>query len=135
MDTPERDFLHGYFVHILTDIYNNKTVWTPFRMSQGGTFDRAIYNQYGDECRNVDYLLYRRHPAREQIWTLLRDAYAYSVGDHIAKTEVERLRESVLHERFREREAPDVSGNRYFRLTDAEEFIRKAANFSMESLI
>ncbi len=133
-DLPVRDFLHGYFVHILTDIYNNKTVWTPFRISQGGAFDRAIYNQYGDECRNVDYLLYRRRPARERIWALLRDAQAYGVGDHIAKTEVERLRESILHERFREQKTPDVSGNRYFRWEDVGDFVRKAADFAMESL-
>ena len=131
---PERSFLCGYYVHILTDIFNNIAVWTPFRMSQGGTFDRTVYNLYGDECRNVDYLLYRNDPERARLWELLGQARAFGIGDHIAKEEVESLRESILHERFRERPLPDVSGNRYFRLEDAQDFIRRAAAFTAERL-
>ena len=131
---PDAAFKLGYFAHILTDGWNNTAVWTPFRESLGGTFDRETYRLYGDECRNVDYVLYLRHPHAREIFRLLQEARAFGLDDHIRAEEVEALRDSLLHERFLPRPVPDVSGNRYFRLEEAEGFIRDASAYAWENL-
>ena len=131
---PDASFRMGYYVHILTDGWNNIRVWTPFRESLGGTFDRETYKLYGEECRNVDYVLYLRHPHAAEIFRLLEEARAFGLDDHIREEEVEALRDSLLHERFAPRPVPDVSGNRYFRLEEAEGFIRDAAAYTWEKL-
>ena len=131
---PDASFRMGYFVHILTDGWNNTAVWTPFRESLGGTFDRETYKLYGNECRDVDYVLYVRHPHAAEIFRLLGEAQAFGIDDHIRASEVEALRDSLLHERFLPRPVPDVSGNRYFRLEEAEGFIRDASAYAWENL-
>ena len=130
---PQSGFLLGYYTHILTDICNNTEVWTPFRMAQGGTFDRETYDLYGNECRNVDYVLYTRHPDARGLLEALERADAYTLSSRIRAEEVAALRFSLLHERFEPRPMPDVSGNRYFRLEDTEAFIRRAAELVRET--
>ncbi len=126
---PDAGFRLGYYAHMLTDGWNNMKVWTPFRMSLGGTFDRETYKLYGDECRRVDYVLYVRHPHAAEIMRMLEEARAFGIGDHIRAEEVEALRASLLHERFEPQPVPDVSGHRYFRLEDAQRFIEDAAAY------
>jgi hypothetical protein len=67
----EIDFLTGYSIHILADIYYGSTIWTPLRLGIGAESYDDVWKISHDEANLVDLQLYQLCTFKNEIWTLL----------------------------------------------------------------
>lgn len=122
-DTEMTDFIYGYCTHIITDIENNIKIWTPFRLANGGTVEKVYDGQYHQESYAVDYELYLMHPHKKEIWQMLDEAAYYDIPNVVVGNEIEKMKDSILHEQFNNRESADLSSYKYATLSGMKEFI------------
>lgn len=119
------DFLLGYCVHILTDIQNNRKVWTPFRKVNQVVLDHGGGSLYHQESDKVDYGFYESFPYRKEICRLIEMADGLDLEPIIIGDEVNAMKAHFLNERYRNRQLMDTSGNRYVLVEAMESFIRE----------
>ena len=113
-DADNKDFIAGYCVHILTDIYNDIKIWSPFRrMNLAGTNVEEVYHIYGKEASESDQWLYQTSLHSEHIMELLAGGRAYSIADCIGQGEINKLIQYMLTEEYVKKEIYDISGFRY----------------------
>lgn len=111
---PNRDYIAGYCVHILTDWLNDIKIWSPFRNEnmQNGDVD-AIYQIYGQEARRGDQWLYNESDNCEKIMSLLAESRAYAIENCVLQKDVEVQKRHILSEQYRDKGDCDISGHRY----------------------
>jgi hypothetical protein len=124
-DSEQGDFLLGYCVHILTDIQNNRKVWTPFRKVNQVVLDHGGGSLYHQESDKVDYGFYESFPHRKAIWELIERAQGQDVQAILTGAEVNAMKAYFLNERYRNRHLMDTTGNRYVMVEAMESFIRE----------
>lgn len=119
----EVDFIYGYCSHILADIQNNIKIWTPFLLENRETLDKGLGSIYHEESYDIDYVLYLSNPKQKEIWEILEDAIGYDIPNVVVADEINKMKHSILHSQFLNREYADVSLNKYVTLSNIQEFI------------
>lgn len=71
-----RDYLTGYMVHVLTDIYWKQEFYDGFveRYNADPAPVQEVRTAYYNDTDVADIRLYHSHPKREEVWALLRTA-------------------------------------------------------------
>ncbi|MBQ4050355.1 MAG: hypothetical protein IJD13_01875 [Oscillospiraceae bacterium] len=71
-----RDYLTGYLVHVLTDIYWKQEFYDGFveRYNADPAPVQEVRTAYYNDTDVADIRLYHAHPKREEVWDLLRTA-------------------------------------------------------------
>lgn len=124
------DYYLGYAVHVLTDAWWNELVYGPYTKcyeadpSPVQERSQAYYN----DTDQIDLLLYRTFPRREEIWALLEQARGQDVGDILSAREAELWNRRTLAWYGCPRQ--DYLPVRYFSEQGVREFIREAAKRS-----
>lgn len=119
----EVDFIYGYCCHILTDIQNNIKIWTPFLLENREALEKGIGSIYHKESYAMDYALYLLNSQQKEIWEILEDSIGYDIPNVVAADEINKMRHSILHSQFLNREFVDVSLNKYVTFSNTREFI------------
>lgn len=119
----EADFIYGYCSHILADIQNNIKIWTPFLIENREALDKGKGSIYHEESYAIDYALYLSNPQQKDIWEILESSIGYDIPDIAVADEINKMKQSVLHSQFVDRECADVSNNKYVTLSNIKEFI------------
>ncbi len=119
----EVDFIYGYCSHILADIQNNIKIWTPFLLENREILDKGLGSIYHEESYDIDYALYLSNPKQKEIWEILEDAIGYDIPNVVVADEINKMKHSILHSQFLNREYADVSLNKYVTLSNMQEFI------------
>lgn len=127
-DKSNRDFLLGYYCHILTDVQNNKNVWMPYREKafKDTAFDGG--KKYSQESFNLDYALYLEEDTKD-IMNLLAEGEAYSIADIITKDEIELMRLDTIEKRYIDRENIDISNHEYVTMDSMKKFIKNESEY------
>lgn len=70
------DFFLGYAAHVLTDAYWNEQVYGPYtaRYSEAPSPVQTVRQAYYGDTDQIDLLLYRELPWREEVWAYLKQA-------------------------------------------------------------
>lgn len=80
-------------------------------------------NIYNQELFNIDYELYLQHPQSNTIWQILKNGITYDIPNVVVGNEIDKMKNSILHNQFINREASNLSLNKYVTLTTIQKFI------------
>ncbi|MBN2794661.1 MAG: zinc dependent phospholipase C family protein [Clostridia bacterium] len=119
------DFIRGYCCHILSDIQNNRKVWTPFKEKIRNLSIPGIWKKYHEESNVVDYHLYLA--SNKYLFDLLEMSEGSSLMNLVTKEEIQQLKDDLLNIRFKDRIKEDLSKHEYVHLNEMEKFISEEA--------
>ena len=92
------DFLAGYAVHLVTDLYWSRQVFEPFYKKFKARFPNADHSQtYYNDCDMIDLQLYQEEPWRAEVYDALDRAHGEDAMDMLTAEEVEKWRLRQLH--------------------------------------
>ena len=124
----------GYIVHVLTDIYNNKTIWHNFRTQYPLEAMKGYAGDYYTEVAALDIALY--HEAEtERIMRLLPQAEVRDFAGRVAANEIDAVRAGLYAQQNRNltvyvgSSVPDVSAHTFVTQHQMERFITDATDF------
>lgn len=127
------DFIYGFCIHIMADIYNNFSVWTPFRQAHLNELKTGTGDQYHTESAKVDLQLYQNIEQQAEIWSLLEQAHGLTLPGIVLEDDINRMKASILYHQYQNQPAADTSANTLITYNDTLNFIKSAAAFIFES--
>lgn len=122
-------FILGYSCHILTDIFNNIAVWTPFRLEYPNELIKGYGGLYHQESAKVDVELALRKDNKESFWVFLEKAESISLNDIVSEEEIEKQKENILYNWYKDKKHQDTSSNKVVTIESTINFIEGAVNF------
>ena len=90
-------FRMGYATHVLTDIYNNQTIWSDFRTNHPLEAKKGYKSVYYDDLRHIDFLL-KNDVKAKRICEKLTRADSIGIDGLVSADEVEAIKQSMLCE-------------------------------------
>jgi hypothetical protein len=108
-DNKLNDFLSGYCIHIMADIYNYQYIWTPFKHKYG----KENESKYQKECLLADYKLYEDKNYEEKLFPILKKSFAVNFYDIIKTDEIEKLKDNILNIHYKNRPKANYTDNEY----------------------
>ena len=126
----EKDFILGYAVHLLTDLFNNVHVWTPLR--SGGLVDtsQGMESVYHRESVRMNTYLTCQMTERDGFREALEKAEPLSIPGIIGSPEIVKMRQHDLAFMYESKEVPDIHMNQYCTLEKTEWLIREASDYA-----
>ncbi len=124
-------FILGYGCHILSDIYNNIAVWTPYRLKYPEELLKGYGGLYHQESEKVEIELALKEENKDIFWVHLEKAKAISINDIIFAEEVDKQKENLLYKWYKDRGYPDTSSNKVVTIESTMKFIEDATDFIM----
>jgi len=120
----------GYATHCLTDLYNNKTLWTRFRTSSPEEAAKGYQSRYYDDLRNIDTRLYLDlAPKVERIWSLLAASTPTEMPGLVSTQEIADIKENILYQQYKGPLETPSQEYSFITYEESLEFIQKAADF------
>lgn len=129
------DFILGYSCHVLSDIYNNIAVWTPFRLEYPDELTKGYGGLYHQESEKVEIELALRDENKDNFWVHLEKAKSTSLNDIIFAEEIEKHKENILYNWYKDKEHQDISSNRLVTIESTMNFVEDASNFIVSKII
>lgn len=128
------DFILGYSCHILSDIYNNIAVWTPFRLKYPDELLKGYGGLYHQESEKVEIELAIKDENQRDFWVYLENAEAISLEDLIFAEEIEKHKENILYNWFRGKQHQDMSSNALVTIESTMNFVEEATQFIISKM-
>lgn len=129
INSPDHDFIVGYCCHILSDIYNNITVWMPFRLKYPDEFEKGYGGLYHRESDKIDIELGLRNENSDDFWRHLEKSEPFDFRDLVSAEDMKKHRDNILYKRYSGKEHPDLSSNRLITLESTMKFTEDASIF------
>ena len=95
----EREFLLGYLIHILTDLFWEDTMQKTFR-ERYESDPAPIQDQrmgYYNDTDQLDFLFYKKENWRPEIWKMLESAEIFAIKDVVNEDEVAAWNQRTLN--------------------------------------
>jgi len=127
--SENRDFILGYCAHILTDIYNNVHIWTPFRLAYADELAKGYGNINHLECNKLDIAMALTYEGREMFWDFLAQSDSIDLPPLIYAKELDAQKDNILHSWYKDKEYPDISTNTVRTYAGEMELIQNATAF------
>ncbi|MCL1794026.1 MAG: zinc dependent phospholipase C family protein [Oscillospiraceae bacterium] len=127
--SENRDFILGYCCHVLSDIYNNINVWTPFRQKYAEELEKGYGNIHHQENNKIDIELALTYEGRNEFWLHLANSKSIDLPPLIYAAELDRQKDNILRFWYRGKERQDISSNRIRTYGGEMEFIANATDF------
>lgn len=133
-DSNDFYFILGYCCHILSDIYNNVAVWTPFLRKNPDQWGKGYSGVYHQESEKVDKILFLRDENNDDFWVYLEKSRPIDLYDFISAEEIEKHKENLLYNWYKDKELPDISAHKLITLESINNFIEGATNFIVSKI-
>ena len=91
-------FRLGYATHVLTDIYNNKTLWSRFRTNHPLEAKKGYKSSYYDDLKHIDILLKNNRNVTDGICDKLSQAKTAGIDGLVNADEVDAIRRNMISE-------------------------------------
>lgn len=130
----EMDFLIGYSIHILADIYYGNEIWTPLRLGSNAESYDDVKKISHTESNLVDLQLYQLCTFKNEIWTLLNESKCIDFMDLVNKDDMERIKDNILHKQYRNKEEVNSDGNKIITYKRLLEYIENVIEYIIKIL-
>ncbi len=127
-------FILGYCCHILTDMYNNINVWTPFRQKYQEELEKGNLGRYRQESEKMDIELALTLENRHEIWRNLEESKGVDLEDIILAKEIELQKINILRNWYAGKDRQDLSLNEIVTYSGTMDFVENAAEFIVDQL-
>ena len=125
------DFLTGYAVHLVTDMYWSREVGTPFKAKFKAKFpDAGHAPAYYNDTDLADLELYRSEPWVPEVYAALESARGEAAKDMLTAAEVEKWRLRQLH--WFEQDFSRLKPAEYITRAEIDRYIEFAADKCLE---
>jgi len=132
--TENHDFILGYCTHILSDLYNNVNIWTPFRLKYPDEIEKGYGNLNHQEHNKIDIELALTYEGREDFWSNLIKSTSLDLPGIIYAVEIDKQKNNILDIQYKDKERPDIASNQLVTYESTMDFINKATNFVAQIL-
>lgn len=132
--SEHRDFILGYCCHILTDVYNTETVYSPYRLKHLDDAAKGYGGQYHQESQKIDIELALTVENRHAIWQYLERSRGVDLDDIITAEEIEAQKGHILNKWYKDKGHPDISANEIVTYGGSIDFIENAAEYVLTFL-
>jgi len=135
-DSDNSCFALGYVVHILSDIYNNIHIWTPYRKSVNMQMNISKYygSSYHKEQAMVDFRLALELEDKKSVWESLETAIAITMPNIVYAKDIEKLRENILYVQYENITDTDTTKNEIYTYQNALTQIENTTKFISQTL-
>ncbi|ANW98940.1 hypothetical protein CSTERTH_07845 [Thermoclostridium stercorarium subsp. thermolacticum DSM 2910] len=134
-NSENRDFILGYCCHVLSDIFNNIAVWTPFRLKYPEEFAKGYGGLYHQESEKVDIELGLREENRNDFWVHLEKAEPIDLDNIVSAEEIAKHKENILHNWYKNKKHQDLSENKLVTVESTMKFIKDATDFIIDKIL
>jgi len=117
----------GYAIHVLTDIYNNITLWENFRTQHPKEAAKGYKSGYYQDLREIDLRLYQSKVKNSQIEPLLAKAVASEMPGLVTAEEIIAIQNNLLCKNY-ENPTPGYM-YRFISYDETLRFIQDTADF------
>lgn len=132
-DRYHRDFLLGYVVHLLVDVYHSLHFYAPFIQSIRGGRREAI-EQFKRESYAVNAYLLSLYSVEKDLRSVLCAGEAVGLEGVIKKEQIERRIDQLFEVEFQGWDISHIDGHGICRVEDTERLIQGAAEYVKEVL-
>jgi len=127
--TENHDFILGYCTHVLSDIYNNINVWTPYRLKYAVELEKGYGNPHHQESNKIDIELALTYEGRNDFWLHLAKSNSIDLPDIIYAIEIDKQKSNILNSWYKDKERQDISSNKIRTYESEMDFIKNATDF------
>jgi len=122
----------GYAIHVLTDIYNNMTLWDNFRTRHPKEAAKGYKSGYYQDLKEIDLWLYQTKVKNGRIKPLLAKAVAKDIPELVTANEITAIQNSILCKSYED----PTPGYKYMYISYDEtlQFIQDTADFIMQTI-
>jgi hypothetical protein len=107
------EFLLGYCIHIMTDIYSHKNIWIPFDLKYSDRKDIDYKKIYRDESLSVDYEIFQKNNYEETIFPIIGRAQEIDFLELITKADLCGIKDNILNKQYSSKSGIKVIENKY----------------------
>jgi len=125
------DFLTGYIVHLLVDVYCSIYFYAPFVKSITGDYQKTI-ETYKNECYGVNFHLLSLYSEKKDLQSILRAGEAVTLEGVIDKEDIEHRISQLFDLEFQNRDISKISEYSICTIEAMEQLIQGAADFVKE---
>ena len=126
-------FKFGFATHVLTDIYNNKTIWDSFRTNHPLEAKKGYKSAYYEDLKHIDALLKEDNEVTDEICEKLAQAKAVGIKGLVTADEVEAIKQSIIAEYGNASQTGSFDKKYLTKFVSYDEmliFIKEAAHYS-----
>jgi hypothetical protein len=109
------DFLLGYCIHLMTDIYNHKYIVKPFILHFKNKDERERTTIYQNECLSVDFEIFQKNKELEEILSIINRSNSIDFYNLISREELEKMKDHVVNKQYKNIPKIDTSKNEYIK--------------------
>jgi len=122
-------FAAGIAVHVLTDIWNNKTLWHDFVTNFPDESAKGYNSEYYDDLRNIDLRVYNELYTGSVMEQLFSCATPHGFAGLVETDELAAMRDSLLNKQYKNVPANPSTDYSYLTYQQMLNFIDEAAEF------
>ena len=122
------DFLLGYIVHLITDVYCSMYFYTPFLESIKDDNEQRIA-QYKKESYGVNFYLFSLYSEKNDLHKILHAGEAIALDGVIRKEDIEKRIEQLYEFEFQGWDISHIDQNSICRIEDMEQLIQGATQY------
>ena len=115
----------GYAAHVLTDLYNNMTLWENFRANHPAEAAKGYVSGYYRDMQEIDLRLYLSYVQDTEIERLLTKALPCDMPGLATAEEICAIRGNILHENYKGRMPAKAFEYSYVTYDDMLDFIEE----------
>lgn len=128
------DFLSGYIVHLIVDVYSSMYFYTPFIKSIKSDYERTM-ETYKKESYGTNSYLLSLYMEKKDLRSVLQAGEAVTLEGIIKKEDIERRIDQLYEFEFRNWDISHIDEYSICRIEDMEQLIQKAAQYVKKVLI
>lgn len=122
------DFLLGYVIHLLADVYCSVHFFAPFVKDINGDYNEKMA-QFKRENYMVNYYLFLLFSKENNLYNVLHEGEAITLDDIISKAVIERRIEQLFEYEFKCWDISHIDENKICKIEDMERLIQDASLF------
>jgi hypothetical protein len=123
------EFIIGYCIHLITDIYYRKYIWKPFSEKYNVNKNSEYKKVYQEEHLINDYLIYKNEKYEEKIFPLIKRGESIDFCGIIAKDDLEKMKENILEKQYKDKKTTNDSINKIIKYNWIMEHNTKIIDF------
>ncbi len=119
------DFIIGYCIHILSDIYHHLIVTTPLRNKNAYIFDEL----YSQESIKVNIELALTCDVKDQIWSYLKNSIAVELPGIVCFDDIQKIKNHVLNDWYQDKTNQNLTSNKIITFENNMNYIDRATKY------
>jgi hypothetical protein len=131
----DNDFLLGYCIHIIADIYVYKYLWKPYIENYKNQDEKYYTKIYSNNNHIVDYCIYYNKNYRNHIFPIINNAIGIDFLEMINKKDIESIKNNILNIQYNEEPSKKEIKEEYITYKQIMDINDKTVNYVINEFL